>query len=168
MGKNCEFRRQLEFPNAVVLNAVARRNTQMSANASPQKSAKNPKGRKRAQKSIKLQTTRFETTRFGNSQKKSSFPEDLGSQEFPQNNEIILNHPAAKGGRQKGIGKKVTKNVKKGDKMVIKRWPKQKKWPIHFCFPPFAAQWLKDLFCYICLSGGGVVSPAKTYNIGLS
>ena len=57
-----------EFPNAVVLNAVVRRNTQMSAkeckcpqksaNASPQKSAnaspqKSAKGRKRAQKSAK-------------------------------------------------------------------------------------------------------------------
>ena len=32
-----------------------------------------------------------------------------------------LSHPAAKGGRQKGIGKKVTKSVKKGDKTVTKR-----------------------------------------------
>ena len=32
-----------------------------------------------------------------------------------------------KGGGKRGIGKKVTKNVKKGDKMVTKKWPKQKK-----------------------------------------
>ena len=30
-------------------------------------------------------------------------------------------HSAAKGGRQKGIGKKVTKSVTKSDKMVTKR-----------------------------------------------
>ena len=36
-------------------------------------------------------------------------------------------HPAAKGGRQKGIDKKVTKSVKKCDKMATKTWPKRTK-----------------------------------------
>ena len=52
----------LQSTNAVVLNAVRRRK---SANERKRKSAK---GRKRAPKSKKMQTTRFETTRFGNSQ----------------------------------------------------------------------------------------------------
>ena len=38
-----------------------------------------------------------------------------------------ISHPTARGGRQKGIGKKVTKSVRKSDKKVTKRWPKQKK-----------------------------------------
>ena len=72
----------LQFPNAVVLNAVGRRSTQMRAKerkwvqrAQTQKSAKErkrgAKGCKRALPRKKLQTTRFETTRFGNSQGKS-------------------------------------------------------------------------------------------------
>ena len=49
----------------------------------------------------------------------------------------ISPHPAAKGGRQKGIGKNVTKSVKKSDEMVTKRWPKQKKVTSRFLRPPF-------------------------------
>ena len=41
------------------------------------------------------------------------------------------------GGRQKAIGKKVTKNVQKSDQMVSKRWPKPKKMTYLFCDPPF-------------------------------
>ena len=57
----------LQFPNAVVLNAVGRRNTQM-------RKRKFAKERQKAQRSAKerfcvtFETTRFKTTRFGNSQ----------------------------------------------------------------------------------------------------
>ena len=55
---------------------------------------------------------------------------------------IPVFHLAAKGGRQKGIGKKVTKNVKKVTKWLPKSDRNRKKWPIPFCVPPFAAQWV--------------------------
>ena len=55
---------------------------------------------------------------------------------------FIIFHLAAKGGRQKGIGKKVTKNVKKVTKWLPKGDRNRKKWPIPFCVPPFAAQWI--------------------------
>ena len=72
----------LQFPNVVVLNAVGRRNTQMSAKerkwAQKKRIRKSAKERKRAHKGTKerqsalkrarLETTRFETTRYGNSQ----------------------------------------------------------------------------------------------------
>ena len=56
-----------KFPNAVVLNAVVRRITQMSAKE--HKWAKKDRKRKSTKERchLKLQTTRFETTRFGNS-----------------------------------------------------------------------------------------------------
>ena len=40
---------------------------------------------------------------------------------------LSFDHPAAKWGRQNGIGKRATKNVKESDEMVTKRRPKQKK-----------------------------------------
>ena len=65
----------LQFPNEDVLNAVGCRNTQMRANerkrAQTQVRKRAKKERTRAQKSAsaqKSQTTRFKTTRFGNSQ----------------------------------------------------------------------------------------------------
>ena len=60
-------------------------------------------------------------------------------------------HPAAKGGRQKGIGKNVTKNVKKRDKIVTKRWPKPKKNDLS----PFASPLLRHSEI-----------PSKTPNVG--
>ena len=46
------------------------------------------------------------------------------------------NHPAAKGGRQKGIGKKVTKNIKK-----VTKWSPKGDQNRKSDLSPFAAQW---------------------------
>ena len=57
------------------------------------------------------------------------------------------NHRAEKGGRQKGIGKKVTNNEKKVTKSDRKREKGYQKvtelkceWPTPLCLPPFAAR----------------------------
>ena len=53
-------------------------------------------------------------------------------------NRKIPNHPAAKRGLQKGIGKKVSKNIKKWLQNGCKKLTgRAKKWPTSFCVPPF-------------------------------
>ena len=61
----------------------------------------------------------------------------------------VFVHPAAKGGRQKGIGKKVTKNDKKVTQWLPKGDRKRKK-----CIPPFAARWTV-IFSYFLYFGFG-------------
>ena len=87
----------LKFPKAVVLNAVVRRKrAQMSADERKRtqtqvrkRAQKSAKGRKRAQKCAsakKLQTTSFESTRFGNSKKPVRAPKALTKINFDRIN----------------------------------------------------------------------------------
>ena len=69
--KSPGLQKNQQFPNALVLNAVGRRDKQMSAKERkcPQKSA-NARVQNSAKDVKNMQTTRFETTRFGAPQKK--------------------------------------------------------------------------------------------------
>ena len=68
---------------------------------------------------------------------------------FPGKNihKMFLESPAAKGGRQKEIGKKVAKTVKKGDKKVTKRGPKPKKVTCSLLRPPCGTVNCKTQLC---------------------